>query len=234
MEEAAEIDGVGYPVIINGDGAEGIRQGATYFGNAMYQYDRFHIARKMHRALGHNEIALGKASEALRENDIGSLAIIVTEAMLACNDDEQKEKLKAFIDLLIEDQEYIVDYRVRLRTTGFEVPAEWRGLGAAESNVNKFKNRTAKRGRAWSPEGLEAILTTLTRLFKGTLQENISRTLDDLEEWVLDKVTAGAGQITKRTQSSFTGAKAGSLPATRHGTQGFSKLFNRLNFVNLP
>lgn len=108
---------------------------------------------------------------------------------------------------------------------------KWRSLGAAESNVNKFKNRTAKRGRAWSPEGLEAILATLTHLFDGTLQKNITRSLDDIELWPLDKVTAGAGRVTPKMQSNSIGVKRAGLPATRHGTKGFSKLFNRLNSV---
>lgn len=219
------------PVIINGDGAEWIRQGATSFAKGMYQYDRFHIAKELRHALRHDEEALRKATRALKKNDIGSLSIAVTEAMLACNDDEQKEKLEALNNLLIKDQEYIVDYRIRLRKLGFEVSKEWRGLGAAESNVNKFKNRTAKRGRAWSPEGLEAILMTLKHLFEGTLDHSISRTLGEAEEWFLDKVTTGVGHITKRTQSRSTGVKMGSLPASRHGTQGFSKLFNRIHFV---
>ncbi len=164
---------------------------------------------------------------------MGTLLYVVTEAWVACADEEQKEKLKELKDLIFKNHEYIVDYRVRLRDEGFEVCDTWRGLGAAESNVNKFKNRTAKRGRAWSPEGLKAILMTLTHLFEGTLQENISRTLSDAEEWLLDKVTAGVGHVASGAQSSLTGAKRGSLPATRHGTQGFSKLFNRLHFVDL-
>ncbi len=221
------------PVIINGDGAEWIRQGATYFAKGMYQYDRFHIAKELRQALRHDAKALHKANRALRKNEIGSLAIIVTESMIACEDDEQKEKMEAFNDLLVKDQEYIVDYRERLLKAGFDVPEGWRGLGAAESNVNKFKNRTAKRGRAWSPEGLEAILMTLKHLFEGTLQEKTSRILADTEDWFLDKVTAGTGHIATKAQSDFTGVKKGSLPAARHGTQGFSKLFNRLHFVDV-
>jgi len=221
------------PVIINGDGAEWIRGGATAFAKGMYQYDRFHIAKELREALGHDKEALRKAKRALKDDDLGSLAIIVTEAMLVCTDEGQKEKLSNFNDLLIKDQDYIVDYRIRLRKQEFEVPDKWRGLGAAESNVNKFKNRTAKRGRAWSPEGLVAILTTLTHLFEGTLHQNISRTLGDAVEWLLDEVTVGVGHIKKRTQSTSTGVKQGSLPAASHGTQGFSKLFNRIHFVDV-
>ena len=71
----------------------------------------------------------------------------------------------------------------------------------------------------------------LLRNSRGTLQENISRALPDAEEWILDKVTTGAGRVVTRAQNSLAGARVGGLPATRHGTRGFSKLFNRLHFV---
>ncbi len=163
---------------------------------------------------------------------MGDLLYVVTEAWVNCTNEGKKEELNKLKTPILENHEYIVDYRVRLRDGGFDLPAEWRGLGAAESNVNKFKNRTAKRGRAWSPEGLGAILTTLKHLFEGTLQGNITRILPDAEEWTLDKVTTGVGHVVASAQSSLTGVKRGGLPATRHGTQGFSKLFNRLHFVD--
>lgn len=221
------------PVIINGDGAPWIREGAKSFANGMYQYDRFHIARELRNALRSNPEALGNAQKALAKNDIGTLAIVVTEARLSCDNIEQEEKLEALSELLMADQDYIVDYQVRLKKKGFPVPANWRGLGAAESNVNKFKNRTAKRGRAWSEEGLAAVLTTLSRLFEGNLQETLSRTLHEAEEWILDRVTSGVGHVVKKTERISVGVKAGSFPATRTGTKGYAELFRALQNVEL-
>ncbi|MFA6596021.1 MAG: ISLre2 family transposase [Bacilli bacterium] len=220
-------------IIINGDGAEWIRKGVEHFGNSIYQYDRFHVARELRRALRFDEKALKKAQKALRKNNIGKIAIAATEALVNCEEVKQKEKLEAFIKLLVSDQEYIIDYRNRLKEQGYKVPAEWRGLGAAESNVNKYKGRTGKRGRSWSLEGLGAILTNLNSLFDGTLQHNVSRVLNEKEEWILDKVTGGVGFVTvKATPSKFTGAKPGSFPATQRGTQGYSKLFNAIHAVD--
>lgn len=219
------------PVIVNGDGAEWIRNGVTSFPRGMYQHDRFHIVSDIRSALHLDKKALHKSLKALTKNDMGTLLYVVTDAWANCTNEGKREELKELKELILKDHEYIVDYRERLRNQGFDVPADWRGLGAAESNVNKIKNRTAKRGRAWSPEGLGAMLTTLTHLFKGTLQENISRALPDAEEWILDKVTTGAGRVVTRAQNSLAGARVGGLPATRHGTRGFSKLFNRLHFV---
>lgn len=220
-------------IVINGDGAPWIREGATYFAKGIYQYDRFHIAKEIRTALRHSKDELFKAQRALRKNEMATLLCVVTEALLDCEDDKQKEKITELRDLLLADHEFIIDYRVRLKNSGFKVPEEWRGLGAAESNVNKFKNRTGKRGRAWSPEGLTAILTTLSRLFDGTLHKSISRTLDAQEKWILDKLTSGVGHITRKIQSEPIGVKTGAFPAARNGTKGYSKLFNGLQNVEV-
>lgn len=95
-----------------------------HFFEGMYQYDRFHVSRDLRQALRHDRKALRQAIKALGKNDMGSLAIIVTEAMLTCKEDDQKEKLKDFTALLIENQDYIEDYRKRLREQEFEVPGE--------------------------------------------------------------------------------------------------------------
>lgn len=220
-------------VIINGDGASWIRAGVNHFGKSIYQYDRFHVSRELRRTLRFDENALRKAQKLLKKNDIGSLAIIATEALVGCEDPKQKEKLEAFIQVLASDHNYIVDYRTRLKQGGHEVLPEWRGLGAAESNVNKFKGRIGKRGRSWSLEGLGAMLTSLNSLFEGTLQNHVSRVLGEREEWLLDKVTSGVGSVAiKSGQSKSTGAKSGGLPAASKGTQGFSKLFNAIHTVD--
>lgn len=220
------------PIIINGDGALWIREGATSFGKGMYQYDRFHIARMLRNVLGQeNPKVLRQAQKALRENNMGKLLYVVTTTWADCQDEEQKTQLKELKDHLLANQEYIVDYRIRLKKMGFKVPHNWRSLGAAESNVNKFKNRTAKRGRAWSPIGLKAILTTLSALFEGNLQQTLSRTLREAEEWFLDKVSTGAGRLVKKAHNQSVGVKAGGFPATRNGTKGYAKLFRDLQYV---
>ncbi|GAW92415.1 UPF0236 family transposase-like protein, partial [Calderihabitans maritimus] len=111
---------------------------------------------------------------------------------------------------------------------GFKVSPNWRSMGAAESNVDKFKNRTSKRGRAWSEKGLKGILTCLAKLYQGVLPEYISRTVGELEEWALDKLQASAGHVAKAIASSGVGVRKGSFPATRRGTEGYACLFREL------
>lgn len=219
-------------LIINGDGAVWIREGTGHFAKSMYQYDRFHISRELRHVLRYNPEILRKANSALRKNDVTALHSIITDALYCCTDEDQKEKLKEFEVILKGSCEYIVDYRVRLQELGFSVSEKWRGLGASESNVNKFKNRIGKRGRAWSLEGLKAILTTLSHLFEDNLQTKLSRTLDGREEWILEKINSSGGRVAGQLKSNSFGVRMGSLPATRHGTKGYSKLFSELQRVD--
>ena len=118
-------------IVINGDGATWIREGATCFTKSMYQYDRFHIAKEIRTTLRPNVEALSKAQKALRKNEMATLLCVVTDALLNCKDEKQKEKITELRDLLLADHEFIIDYRVRLKEGGFTVPKDWRGLGAA-------------------------------------------------------------------------------------------------------
>src|SRR5690554_1096835 len=215
------------PIIINGDGAPWIREGANYFGKGLYQYDRFHVARELRETLrGHPE-TLKSAQQALEANDTGQLLCVVVEAWKKASPGEQRDKLADLKSMLAENHEFIRDYRLRLKEAGYKVDNSWRSMGSAESNVNKFKNRTAKRGRAWSMQGLQAILTMLSNLYEGNLTEQLSRHLADKEEWILEKIKAGAGHIAKNLKTTYC-APRGSLPAIYRGTEGYSVLFKEI------
>jgi len=216
------------PVIINGDEAAWIRQGENTFRNAFYQYDRFHISRAITEAFRGDRENLRKAQKALAEEDTGRLLCVVTEAYHRTREAAAKERLKALRENLINNHEHIRDYRQRLQEAGIKVSPAWRGMGAAESNVNKFKNRVAKRGRAWSQQGLKGILTCLTKLYQGVLPEYVSRTAAEVEDRLLDKLKGGAGRIARTISSSGIGVRKGTLPAIRHGTEGYACLFRQL------
>jgi len=178
--EYKDIDSI--PVIINGDGAPWIRQGAEHFRKGLYQYDRFHVAQILREGLRGCPKGLNEAERALKTNDMGQLLCIVMDAWKGALEGEQREKLAALKDTLVENHEYIRDYRLRLKEAGQKVNESWRSMGAAESNVDKFKNRTAKRGRSWSMQGLQAILVMLGNLYEGKLSGPLSRHLADREE----------------------------------------------------
>ncbi len=55
-----------------------------------------------------------------------------------------------------------------------------------------------------SPEGMAAILATLTHLFRGTLRGNTTHTLDDIEPRPLDKLTR---PFTPKLRNNSIGVK---------------------------
>lgn len=223
--EYKDIDSI--PIIINGDGAPWIREGAKHFGMGIYQYDRFHVSRALIDALRYHPETLNDAQRALKANDMGKLLCIITDIWKRSRPGEQRKKLTGLKDILTEDHEYIRDYRLRLKEAGWKVNKSWRSMGAAESNVDKFKNRTAKRGRSWSKQGLQAILTMLGKLYEGKLTGSLSRRLEEREEWFLDKIKGSAGYIAKNNQTNHYVPRA-TFPAIDRGTEGYAVLFREI------
>src|SRR5690625_2305615 len=216
------------PVIVNGDGAEWIAPGARRFRKGMYQYDRFHVVKELRDALRHDESTLRKAMRALHQNDVRTVLETVTKALKDVTDEIALEKLEQVHRMLLRHGESIRDYRVRLLEAGEAVDSSWRGVGAAESNVDKFTNRVRKRGRAWSIRGLSAMLTCLAEHFEGSLAHKADRHAPERESWILERVRAGAGHVAKRISQEHIGVRTGGFPATKHGTQGHAKLFLNL------
>lgn len=216
------------PVIVNGDGAEWIAPGAQWFGKGMYQYDRFHLVRELRDALRHDEAAQRKAQRALASNDVHTVLETVTETLEEAVEEAAIEKLEQVHRTLLRHGEDIRDYRIRLLEAGEAVDPSWRGVGAAESNVDKFTNRVRKRGRAWSIRGLAAMLTCLAEYFEGNLAHRVDRHAPERESWILERVRAGAGHVAKRITKEHLGVRSGGFPATERGTQGYAKLFRNL------
>ncbi len=137
---------------------------------------------------------------------------------------KKKKELHTFENQVEKHIEATIDYRQRLSSRGIEVLPTWRGLGAAESNVDRFKLRTAKRGRAWSKRGLKAILRMLGLLYENTLQDFVKELNVDLA--VTEKlVVMSAGKVAKTVGRKALGARQGGFPALNRGSQGYAKLF---------
>lgn len=223
-------------VVINGDDAPWIRAGTGHFGRAMYQYDRFHITRDLRQALrGMNE-RWRKVKRALDENNIPVIQQEIEAALREAGTEKQKERLLNLKERLTRVGEFVVDYRVRLKEAGYDVPPEWRGLGAGEANVDKFKNRVAKRGRSWSDDGLDGILICLKAYFEGwlvPLKVWQRREADAETAPVIDKTPGSAGRllVKRAAQSIATGVKRGHFPALDRGTDGFAVLFRELMHI---
>lgn len=222
------------PVIINGDGAEWIAPGADHFRHGLYQYDRFHVVKEIKDALRKHAARCKQALRALDGNDAEGVLEALGHALSEESDPDRCQKIEGLIRRFAKNPQALRDYRVRLKEMGFEVDPAWRGMGAAESNVDKFKNRTGKQGRAWSLQGLAAMLTCMAELFEGTLTDGVNRQIREREEWILDRIRSGAGHVARQVISDTSGVRSGGFPAVNRGTEGFAKLFHQIMDVQLP
>lgn len=211
-------------VVINGDGADWIRKGVEYFPLAIYQYDRFHIAREVQKALSWEESLKEQALCALRDNDLDRLQRIIDQAEEEA-DKKNKRKVQALKKLVEQDREYILDYRIRLAELGYSCEG-LRGLGSGESNVGKFKART--RGRSWSSTGLSCLANVLFALVNGKLhlytQQLTSRVRESQE-----KVVSSAAQVLRKAVHRVEPAiRKGHFPCLDRGTDGYAELFRQI------
>ena len=227
-EKYRDIDNI--PVIINGDFAAWIREGTEYFGNAIYQYDRFHLKRDIRSTLRNQKELCKQALAQVESHNPDGLLQVLDKGMAAAESEKEYAEIAALKARLQARKECVIDYRETLRLRGVKVSESWRGMGAAESNVDRFKLRTAKRGRAWSKAGLGAILNMLGMLYEGVLKDALGG-LDGsmFETKEAEKlIEANTRQIAKTVGRGVLNVRKASLPATHRGTQGFSQLFRKI------
>lgn len=211
-------------VVINGDGAGWIRKGVEYFPRAIYQYDRFHVAREVQRVLKWDQALKERAIKALRDNDLDRLILVIDEAQKAA-DETNRAEVEALKNLVVQNREYILDYRIRLAALGYNCEG-FRGLGSGESNVGKFKARI--RGRSWSSEGLSALANVLFKLINGNLSlytQKVNSRIEQTEE----KVVASAAQVIRKAVATVEPAvRRGHFPCLDRGTDGYAELFRQI------
>lgn len=220
------------PIIINGDFASWIRGGTDCFKHGFYQYDRFHLKRDIRRLLSKNQDSCKTALLAIDENVPEELLKLLAQEHTLTKDEDIFE----FIMRVEPHQEAVIDYRERLAEKSYQLPEDLRGMGAAEANVDRFKLRTSKRGRAWSAKGLEAILNMLGMLYEGTLKEAIAG-LDSIlftTEQTEEFVAMSAGQVAKQVGIKALNVQRAGFPSLDQGvTQGYSKLFRQVLEVQM-
>jgi hypothetical protein len=155
-------------VVINGDRAAWIRHGVEWFAKALYQVDRFHLLRDVRRLLRNHSGHLQEAQAAIAANAPARLLAALQAAGNEEADPKRRRELRALAADLATIPEAIRDYRVRLAELGQSVEG-LRGIGAAESAVERYSRRLRKVGRGWSAEGLRAMIHVMTAYFRGTL-----------------------------------------------------------------
>ena len=215
-------------VVINGDRAAWIRQEVDYFPRAMYQVDRWHMVRDLRfllRGTGQTRAALAAF---YGDDPPGLLAALATAEYRLPAGDKKVQLADLRRDLLL-DPGMVRDYRDRLREQGYSVSG-MRGMGAAESQVDRFKNRIRKRGQSWSKPGVMAMLHSLGQHLLGSLDRFTQRLSGETRLPLPDRqqrVQAATRKVVKRT----LGVKQAHPPikdAGRTRSGGMSRLLHQL------
>ncbi|HHY34982.1 MAG TPA: ISLre2 family transposase [Firmicutes bacterium] len=216
-------------VIINGDRAKWIRKGVEYFPKAIYQVDRYHLKRELRdllRDTQHLENGLG----AVDRSDVDGLTEVLKRVRREVREPVRHTKINELLAAIREMPEAFRDYRVRLEEMGYDTRG-MRGMGATESNVNKFSMRLKKRGQSWSLEGLNAMIHSMVKYFEDKLDryaEHVSRVHNLLSE---EKVAQTTEEIASKVTTDIYEAKRGGVPLLNVGTSrsgGLSKVLRRL------
>jgi len=215
-------------VVINGDRAGWIRQGVDYFPRAMYQVDRWHMVRDFRyllRGTGQARAAL----DAFYGDDPPGLLVALATAERRLPAGDKKTQLGDLRRDLLSDPAMVRDYRDRLREQGFSVQG-MRGMGAAESQVDRFKNRIRKRGQSWGEPGVMAMLRSLGQYLRGSLDRFTQRLSVDTPLALPDRkqqVQAATRKVVRKT----LGVKQAHPPikdAGRTRSGGMSHLLHQL------
>jgi len=221
-------------VVINGDRAEWVRQGVKYFPKAIYQVDTFHLMRELRDIFGHDSPVM-RELVAAREADVTGAAFIarMAEAYAQLHDPKKRQRCRALLKDLKDMPEAVVDYRHRLRAQGIATEG-FRGLGAAESQVDTFADRVKHRGRSWSRHGLGAIMEVLC--WRNT--ERLKHVMQRIEAFLirtkasLAEVKQEAVRLVERVVAEGVGVlRQAHVPITEAGrtrSGGLSRLMHRV------
>lgn len=149
-------------VVLNGDGADWVREGPKYFHRAYGQLDRFHLGQALRDVLDGPEWRL-----AFRAACRGELLPAV-RAIIRRGHPEGP----AVIQYLQNNRSGLADYRLQ---DGFREPG-LRGLGACEANIDKvIANRMSKRGMAWTIAGAHRMAKVLETTHNRVLSDYLAR-----------------------------------------------------------
>lgn len=220
-------------VVLNGDRASWIRKGLEYFPNAMYQVDRFHVKKDIKKLLAHNKRALKRGLDAFDRSDVKGLVDALKQGMRGAEDIKGELEIAEFISVIGSMPESFRDYRVRLSEKGYDV-SNLRGLGAAESSVDRFSDRIKKRGQSWGKEGLSAILYAMVENFEGRLESYV-RKLVPQEEPIGEGLEAEIKETFEQVKKDALRVKHGGTPIKNRGTTrsgGLSQLFWQLDYAD--
>lgn len=209
---AQHYDLSGTRVATAGDAASWVRQGQEHFQDAVWQLDRFHLARPLHRVLPE------EAAAAACRGDLESVLEAVRQS--------SHPRAAEVATYLANQHEGLLDYRRRQGFTDLEL----RGMGATEGNIDKvLATRMGKRGMAWTPAGARRMGKVLEACRNHELERHLTAAAPQRQR----RAEEPAIRPLRRQAATVV---AGSDPqawlrasiATATGSDGFGPLLRRI------
>jgi hypothetical protein len=154
--------------VLNGDGAAWIRHGMGYLPACAFQLDRWHLWQAMKQGLLWQPRQLDQLWRRVAEGaQWETIQPMLRRAFKAAPDADTGAAVRRLQIYLWDNRDGLQDYRVRSLPVAQD--PSWRGLGAAEGNVDKpWAGRLTKRGMSWGA-GLPGFVRLLNLQVNGTL-----------------------------------------------------------------
>ncbi len=163
--------------VLNGDGAAWIRHGIDYLPACGFQLDRWHLWQALKLGVGWQPKRVQQLWALLTEHgDWEVVQPVLARVLNAAPDAETASAVGQLRRYLWDNRDGLLDYRARPLPVAAE--PTWRGLGAAEGNVDKpWAGRLTKRGMSWG-RGLPGFVRLLNLHLNGTLQTWLEHSSD--------------------------------------------------------
>ncbi|MBC7343665.1 MAG: UPF0236 family protein [Clostridia bacterium] len=149
-------------MVVNGDGADWVKEAKEYFPNTQIFLDRFHRNRALTQGLAFDPKLRQEAFSALRNNDPDRLSFTLAQAFLKApsrTEEKKVRELKRYFDNNFE---------------GLFPPPDDR-LGAQEGQVSHaLARRMKKRGMSWTKAGAHYMANLRFLLSQGELEAWVS------------------------------------------------------------
>lgn len=137
-------------LVLNGDGAEWIKQAKQHFEDAELYLNPFHRNKAIREALGFAPDLIRRAQKALLERDLKSLERVLAKGLATAPSEEHAQRVKDLRRYLKANWTGLLDWRGGPKPA----PEGARGLGASEAEINHvLAARMTKKGMSWRTSG---------------------------------------------------------------------------------
>jgi len=149
--------------IVNGDGAEWIKECENHFRNVIFVIDRFHLAKELKENLKDHPEAYKQAREAFLAYEGEKIIQIIENLTVGHTDSKAKQKWERFVTYIQNNGKYHRDYRNLLKALGKKT-STYQPMGGSEATMRLFARRIKSGGYSWSIPGVNAMIQVLISL----------------------------------------------------------------------